>query len=84
MLFESGALKGGRSGVDDCVFGVKLGVQLVVVEDGIAEVEDGGFSDDAIGLVVVEGISGFDVGGAVSGGAHGLVKDGGRWVLKRG
>ena len=84
MLFESGALKGGRRGVDDCVFGGELGVQGAVVEDGIAEMEDGGFSDDAIGLVVVEGIGGFDVGGAVSGGAHGLVTDGGRWVLKRG
>ena len=50
MTFESLALEGGGGGVDDFVLGGELGVELAVVTNRIAEVEDGGLvGDDAVG-----------------------------------
>ena len=73
MLLERGAFEGGGIRIDDGIFGGELGVQGVVVDDGITEVEDGGFRDDAVGVIgVVSGEVGvFKVGGwCISGRAH--------------
>ena len=72
MLLKSGAFQGGGSRIDDGIFGGKLGVQGVVVDDGITEMEDGGFSDHAVGVigVVSKGVGVFEVGRCISGGAH--------------
>ena len=56
--------------MDDVVFGGELGVECVVVEDWVAEVEDGGFSDDAVGGVNVGKVEVFVVVRGISSGAH--------------
>ncbi len=70
MLLESGALKGGGGGVDDFIFGGELGVEGVVVEDWITQVEDGGLGGNAVGEGVLRGVGVFDVRGAICGRAH--------------
>ncbi len=72
MLLERGALKGGGGGVNNLVLGGELGVEGVVVEDGIAEVEDGASGDlpVGVGVGVLRGVGVFDLGGAICGGAH--------------
>lgn len=74
MLLERGAFQGGGGRIDDGIFGGELGVQGVVVDDGITEMEDGGFNGDAvgvIGVVVSRGVGVFKVGGGcISGRAH--------------
>ena len=52
------------------VFGGKLGVECVVIEDWVAEVEDGGFSDDAVGVVTVGRVDVVVVVRGISSGAH--------------
>lgn len=53
------------------VFGGELGVQGVIVEDWIAEVEDGGFGGgDAVDVVGGGGGDVFDVVKGVGGGTH--------------
>lgn len=42
----------------------------MVVEDGIAEVEDGGFSDDAVGVVIAGRADVVVVVRGISSGAH--------------
>lgn len=74
MTFESLALEGGGGGVDDFVLGGELGVELAVVTNWIAEVEDGGLvGDDAIGG-----------GGAGSGSVDVLPGGGGGGVVVKG
>ena len=56
--------------MDDVVFGGKLGVECVLVEDWVAEVEDGGFSNDAVGVVTVGRADVVDIVRGISSGAH--------------
>lgn len=57
--------------MNDVVFGLELGVECVIVEDWVAEVEDGGFGDDAVSVGTARraDVVGHFVGG-ISGGAH--------------
>lgn len=57
--------------MNDVVFGLELGVKGVIVEDWVAEVEDGWFSDGAVGVGIVrraDRVVVFVWG--ISGGAH--------------
>ena len=61
--------------MDDPVFGGDVRVEGVVVDDGLAEVEDGGFGDIAIYVVVVGSVEMYGVVEGIRSRAHVGVKN---------